>query len=158
MLYRVKVEWENEDRSISSADLGQFERGPCESADDVGLKLAEAKALLTPLQHIVVSQQLQKYCAAARFCPSCHASRSVKDHRVRRLDTALGRVAVDAPRFDGCRFCGQDKTVSPISRILSKRVTPELEQLQAKLAAELPYRRAAALLKELLPETGGLTP
>ena len=97
MLYRVKVEWENEDGSISSADLGQVERGPCESAGDVGLKLAEAKALLAPLQQIVVSQQLQKYCADARFCPSCHASRNVKDHRVRRLDIPLGRVAVDAP-------------------------------------------------------------
>ena len=45
--------------------------------------------------------------------------------------------------------------MSPISRILPKRVAPELEHLQAKLAAELPYRRAAALLKELLPESGG---
>jgi hypothetical protein len=35
-------------------------------------------------------------------------------------------------------------------------VSPELRHLQAKLAAQLPYRQAAALLDELLPETGGL--
>src|SRR5262249_11813441 len=32
----------------------------------------------------------------------------------------------------------------------------ELRHLQAKLAAQYPYRRAAAILGELLPNTGGL--
>ena len=35
-------------------------------------------------------------------------------------------------------------------------VSPELLHLQVKLAAQLSYRQAAALLDELLPETGGL--
>jgi hypothetical protein len=39
---------------------------------------------------------------------------------------------------------------------LLERVNPELRHLQAQLAAQLPYRQAAALLEELLPETGGL--
>jgi hypothetical protein len=39
---------------------------------------------------------------------------------------------------------------------LPEGVSPELRHLQAELAAHLPYRRAAALLEELLPETGGL--
>ena len=42
------------------------------------------------------------------------------------------------------------------SELLPEQVSPELRHLQAQLAAQLPYRQAAALLEELLPETGGL--
>jgi hypothetical protein len=57
---------------------------------------------------------------------------------------------------DGCRHCGERRLTSPVSELLPERVSPELRHLQAKLAAQLPYRQAAALLDELLPETGGL--
>jgi hypothetical protein len=63
---------------------------------------------------------------------------------------------VGAPRFDGCRHCGERRTTSPVSELLPEQVSPELLHLQVKLAAQLPYRQAAALLDELLPETGGL--
>jgi hypothetical protein len=42
------------------------------------------------------------------------------------------------------------------AELLPERVSPELRHLQAELAAQLPYRQAAALLVELLSETGGL--
>jgi hypothetical protein len=42
------------------------------------------------------------------------------------------------------------------SELLPERVSPELRHLQAKLAAQLPYRQAPALLEELLSETDGL--
>jgi hypothetical protein len=155
--YRVKIEWNREDGSIATAELGQIECGPCQSAADVGLKLADAKPLLARLQQVVVSEQVRHYCEAARLCPSCQARRNIKDYRTRQLDTVMGRIAVDAPRLDGCRFCGDDHVTSPLSRLLPRRVTPELHHLQAKLSAELPYGRAAALLQELLPEMGGLT-
>jgi hypothetical protein len=48
------------------------------------------------------------------------------------------------------------RITSPVSELLPERVSPELRDLQAELAAQLPYRQAAALLEELLPETGGL--
>jgi hypothetical protein len=40
--------------------------------------------------------------------------------------------------------------------LLPERVSPELRHLQAKLAVQLPYRQAAAIPQELLPETGDL--
>ena len=61
-----------------------------------------------------------------------------------------------APRFDACRLCGERRAASPVSDLMPKRVSLELRHLQAKLAAQLPYRQAAALLEELLPESGGL--
>jgi hypothetical protein len=68
----------------------------------------------------------------------------------------FGELAVRASRFDGCHHCGERLIASPVSELLPARVSPELRHLQAKLAAQLPYRQAAALLDELLPETGGL--
>ena len=59
------------------------------------------------LQEIVVSEQLQRYCEAVRPCPRCYRRRHLKDYRRRRFDTMFGRLAVRAPRFDGCRHCGE---------------------------------------------------
>jgi hypothetical protein len=157
MRYRVKVEWENEDGGSETAELGQVETGLCLTESDVGLKLVAAQEIMARLQKVVTTQQLQRHCQAARCCLSCQAPRNVKDYRTRTLDTVLGRMVVDAPRFDSCRVCGQRGVESPLTRLLPSRLLPELRHLQARFAAELPYRRAAQLLRELLPQTGGIT-
>lgn len=158
MRYRIKVEWENEDGGLETAELGKVESGSCSSDAKVGLQLAAAQELMGRLQQLVITQQLHQYCQTARCCPSCQTLRNVKDYRTRTLDTVLGRVLVNAPRFHACRACGQRGVVSPLTSLLPTRLLPELRHLQAKLAAELSYRRAAELLRELLPQTGGLTP
>ena len=38
-----------------------------------------------------------------------------------------------APRFDGCRHCGERLIASPVSELLPERVSPELRHLQAEL-------------------------
>ena len=154
--FTITVNWRREDGSTATTQLGTLDRGACRSAEDVGLQLADAKRILGRLQEIVVSEQLQRYCEAVRPCPRCHRRRHLKDYRRRRFDTVFGRLAVRALRFDGCRHCGERLIVSPVSELLPECVSPELRHLQAKLAAQLPYRQAAALLDELLPETGGL--
>jgi hypothetical protein len=68
----------------------------------------------------------------------------------------LERGSVGELHLDGCRHCEERLTVSPVSGLLPEQVSPELLSLQVKLAAQLPYRQAATLLDELLPETGGL--
>jgi hypothetical protein len=154
--FTITVNWRREDGSIATTQLATLARGACRSAVDVGLQLADAKPILGRLQEIVVSEQLQRYCEAVRTCPGCHRRRHLKDHRRRCFHTVFGRLVVDAPRFDGCRHCGERRSTSPVSELLPERVSPELRHLQAKLAAQLPYRQAAALLDELLPLTGGL--
>ena len=67
MRFRVKVEWQCEDGSIASAELGAVECGPCVSASDVGLAMADAKPVLRRLQEVVVGEQLQRHCQAARL-------------------------------------------------------------------------------------------
>src|SRR6202162_1056980 len=154
--FTITVNWRREDGTTATTQLGTLDRGACRSAEDVGLQLADAKRILGRLQEIVVSEQLQRYCEAVRPCPRCHRRRHLKDYRHRRFDTAFGRLAVRAPRFDGCPHCGERLIASPVSELLPERVSPELRHLQAELAAQLPYRQAAALLGELLPDTGGL--
>ena len=104
----------------------------------------------------IAPAQLERHCEAVRPCPGCHRRRHLKDYRCRHFDTVFGRLGVRAPRFDGCRNCDEGRTTSLVSELLPEPVSPELLHLQVKLAAQLPYRQAAALLQKLLPETGGL--
>jgi hypothetical protein len=101
--FTITVNWQREDGSITTTQLGTMDRGACRSAEDVGLQLADGKQILGRLQEIVVNEQLQRYCEAVRPRPSCHRRRHLKDYRRRRFDTVFGRLAVRAPRFDGCR-------------------------------------------------------
>jgi hypothetical protein len=71
------------------------------------------------------------------------------------LRTVYGKVTVKSPRLWSCA-CQQTaraprRVVHPLSKALVNRATPELEYLQAKWAAHLPYRQATAMLKEVLP-------
>jgi hypothetical protein len=100
------------------------------------LRFADAKPILGRLQEIVVSEQLERYCKAVRPCPRCHRQRHLKDYRCRRFDTVFGKLGVHAPRFDGCRHCGERLIASPVSELLPERVSPELRHLQAELAAQ----------------------
>ena len=46
--------------------------------------------------------------------------RHLKDYRCRRFDTVFGRLAVRAPRFDGCRHCGERLIASPVSELFPR--------------------------------------
>jgi hypothetical protein len=61
----------------------------------------------------------------ASLAPRCHRRRHLKDYRCRRFDTAFGRLGVRAPRFDGCRHCGERLIASPVSELLPERVSPD---------------------------------
>ena len=47
--------------------------------------------------------------------------------------------------------------MSPLCKAVSQRVTPELEYLQAKWAAHLPYRQGTELIQEVLPLDKGIS-
>src|SRR5580704_9888936 len=116
--FTITVNWRREDGTIATTLLATVARGACRSAEDVGLQLADAKPILGRLQEIVVSEQLQRYCEAVRPCPRCHHRRHLKDYRQRRYDTVFGRLAMGAPRFDGCRHCDERRITSPVLELL----------------------------------------
>jgi len=140
--------------------LAVVERPDCSLAE-LGLTLAEGRSLLAEVQAELISKQVQWWLSGQTHCQSCGAALSHKDSRSTVLRTVYGKVTVKSPRLWSCACQRTARTpqhvVHPLSNILTRRVTPELEYLQAKWAAHLPYRRATAMLKEVLPLDKGIS-
>lgn len=130
-----------------STDLGDIA--------DLGLTLPEAKQLLGLVQQAVVAGQARVQAALRPDCLSCSGRCHIKDWRFRQVATLFGSVTVRLPRFL-CAGCGRiEMGVSWPSHC---RSTPELDQLQARLSALMPYRVAAGVLEHLLPVAIGKNP
>ena len=89
----------------------------------------------------------------------------MKGWHERQIRTVFGRVKVRSPRVRCCSCAGRPPgaSFSPLTRVVPACMTPELEYLQVKWAAHLPFSTATALLTELLPieraiSVGGLKP
>jgi len=122
---------------------------------EVGLMLAETKALLAKLQASMLCGQVAAYAAHHQVFAACGVLQPFKDRRTRRLQTLFGTVEVEAPRFKVC-CCRQpapvaEVTVSPVCALLTARCTPELERVQAELGARTSFRDGVRMLEALLP-------
>ena len=73
---------------------------------------------------------------------------------MRRLDTVLGTVRFRSPRLIACNcqppYC-MELSFCPFMFLIPERAAPELQRLQASLASEMSYRRAAEILRRFLP-------
>src|ERR1700693_2465479 len=122
---------------------------------NLGLTLAEAKLSLAQVQPQVVAEQANTHAMFQPDCRSCGATCHVKDWQPHRIATLFGEVRVRLPRLV-CAGCGCGETgvrwASPC------RSTPELNQLQARLSALMPYRVAADVMQHLLPIDAGKSP
>ena len=125
------------------------------SVADLGLTLVEGRALLAKVQSILVLQQTAGWMASQVACSRCGSVLAHKDSRSIVMRTVFGKVEVPSPRLWACSCVDKQdeirRSVSPLCKALPHRVTPELEYLQAKWAAHLPYRQATELLREVLP-------
>ena len=116
---------------------------------DSGLSLEEAKTLISSIQDELVAAQAAEIVEAARRC-DCGRKLSIKDWKLRRIQTAFGRVYLSGPRVISCSCgCSQRRAISPLKGWLA-RSSNELRCLAAKLASQHSYRQAAAILHELM--------
>ena len=139
-----------DNRTVSRRKVISLERSDrIKSADDVGLRLDEAKQLLASVQRAVAASQFRRDDERRAICGTCGHRQSIKDYRARAIDTLFGRVDVRCPRYR-CRRCAL--TVAPPSL---SRATSEFDTIRASLAAHLPYRVAADVLTRLLPVDAG---
>jgi hypothetical protein len=123
---------------------------------NLGLTLAEAKQLLVHVQEEVVAAQTRHHAMFRPDCQSCGGRCHVKDWRPHRVATLFGEVRVKLPRLVCAgRGCGGEIGVGWPSHC---RSTPELDQLQARLSALMPYRVAAEVMQHLLPIDAGKSP
>ena len=140
--------------------LAVLERRDC-SVADLGLGLAEGRALLAEAQTALVSHQVASWLSEHMSCRRCGALLAHKDRRSIIVRTVFGKVEATSPRLWACD-CATKRgaprsSFSPLCKAVCRRVTPELEYLQAKWAAHLPYRQATALLAEVLPLDKGIS-
>ena len=128
---------------------------------DLGLTLAEGRALLAEVQSLLVSQQTAGWMESQLACHRCGSMLAHKDARSIVLRTVFGKVDVPSPRRWACSCAAKQgqprRSVSPLCKAVHQRVTPELEYLQAKWAAHLPYRQVTELLREILPLDKGIS-
>ncbi len=122
---------------------------------NLGLTLAEGKLLLAQVQQQVVAEQANTHATFRPDCRSCGGRCHVKDWQPHRIATLFGEVRLKLPRFL-CAGCGCGET--GVSWPSHCRSTPELNQLQARLSALMPYRVAADVLQHLLPIDAGKSP
>src|SRR4051812_15882187 len=161
MRWTVRLEARTDRGEVEATELVTISRPAVAGMlAEVGLTLAEAKALLAGLQASRVRDQLAGYAAHHRLCPGCGGPRPLKDRRTRRLQTLFGTLEVEAPRFRVCR-CRlaapvSEAVSSPVCALLTARCTPELERVQADaLRLEAADRQAAAVGAEEAPSTWG---
>ena len=131
------------------------------SVAGLGLTLAEGRALLAEVQSALVSHQAASWMADHLTCCRCGSALAHKDSLSIVVRTVFGKVEVASSRLWTCS-CGAKqgqlgRSLSPLSKAVPKRTTPELEYLQAKWDAHLPYRQATELLQEVLPLERGIS-
>src|SRR5450631_1648407 len=121
----------------------------------LGLTLAESKQLLVQVQQEVVAAQARRHTLFRPDCQSCSGRCHMKGWQPHRIATLFGEVRVKLPRL-ACAGggCGEAGGGWPSHC----RSTPELDQLQARLSALMPYRVAADVMQHLLPIDAGTSP
>jgi hypothetical protein len=122
---------------------------------NLGLTLAEGNLLLAQVQQQVVAEQANTHATFRPDCRACGGTCQVKDWQPHRIATLFGAVRLKLPRFR-CAGCGCGET--GIGWPSHCRSTPELDQLQARLSALMPFRVAADVLQHLLPIDAGTSP
>ncbi len=156
MRWTVRLEARTNRGEVETTELATLSRPAMGGTlAEIGLTLAEAKALLAGLQASMLCGQVAEYAGHRRVCPECGVPQPLKGRRTRRLQTLFGTVEVEAPRFRVCR-CRLPAptaavTFSPVCALLTARCTPELERAQAELGARTSFREAARILEALLP-------
>jgi len=128
-----------------------MERGAL-GADTLGLRLDEAKDLLSAVQETVVNEQVKASLAAQVACPDCGVPRRHKDGRDIVVRTLFGTLRLASPRWWHCSCTAHEtSTFSPLAALIPERTTPELSYLEAKFAGLASYGLSAKLLAEVLP-------
>jgi hypothetical protein len=122
---------------------------------NLGMTLAEAKQLLAQVQQQAVAAPVDTHTTFRPGCGSCGGTCHVKDWQPHQIATLFGEVRLKLPRFL-CSRCGCGET--GVGWPSHCRSTPELNQLQARLSALMPYRVAADLQQHLLPIHTGKSP
>ena len=140
----------------SAEEVVAFEKAT-ERAEDVGLSLADGKALLAAVQRQVVQAQAEEWAGRHRCCASCSARRRSNGSYPVLFRTLYGDVQLASPRLHrcACRDGQGPATLSLLHDLIPGHVAPERLYLEARWASLVPYAAAADLLTDVLPIASG---
>ena len=151
MKWTVKLVAEVQPGTLVEQEVITVEREDLISPATVGLTIAEGKAIMENLQQQIVVAQVQHHGASIKSCSRCGKAFRTKGYYPSTLRSVYGVVPMRVRRLQGCSYTGsQDRSNSTIFTDKNP-ITPELRYLTAKMAALLPFGKAADFLGELLP-------
>lgn len=114
------------------------------SFENIGMNLSESKELLKNFQTLMIEKQIKAYIQDLNL-----QGYQKKGSYMIQLKTLFGDIMLKSPRF---YTPGERKaTFSPLKKLLTTHVTPELLYLETKWASLIPFEKTANLLKEVLP-------
>src|SRR3954467_6335082 len=116
----------DDDSVISEGEILHFDKGD-DRLEVIGLSFDEAKAALAGIQAGVVTAQAASFLARRRSCDLCGSLLLSKGRCRIQFRTAFGTIALVSPRFHRCP-CQPSvpKSFSPLTRLLTERIAPEL--------------------------------
>jgi len=151
MKWTVKLVAEVQPGTLVEQEVITVEREDLISPATVGLTIAEGKAIMENLQQQIVAAQVQHHGASIKSCSRCGKAFRTKGYYQSTLRSVYGEVPMRVRRLKGCSCTGsQERSYSTIFTDKNP-ITPELRYLTAKMAALLPFGKAADFLGELLP-------
>jgi len=140
----------------NAEEFAAFEKAT-ERAEDVGLSLADGKALLAAVQRRVVQAQAEEWAGRHRCCAACGTQRRSNGSYSVLFRTLYGDVQLASLRLHrcACRDGQGPATLSPLRDLIPGHVAPERLYLEARWASLVPYAAAAGLLADVLPVASG---
>jgi hypothetical protein len=159
MKIRIQVVIEAGDGNAEKIEeVARLERGSLQP-DDLGLTLAEAKALLHDMQQTLVTEQIEEYVAQFKTCPHCGTPRTRKGQHPIIYRTLFGTLQLSSPRLYDCSCQSESRhSSSPLAQMLTMHSSPELCYLETKFASLMSYGVSVALLSEVLPIADAINP
>jgi hypothetical protein len=159
MKIRIQVAIDAEDGDGEKVeDIVQLERGALRP-EELGLTLAEAKAILHGMQQALVAEQVAAYVAQFKSCPQCGARRTRKGQHPIVYRTLFGKCNLLSPRLYDCDCQNHGRhSSSPLAELLTSHCAPELLYLQAKFASLMSYGLSVELLSDVLPIADEINP
>lgn len=125
--------------------------------EDVGLSIADSKALLAAVQRRIVGAQASAWSQRRRCCKVCGRRRRSTGSYPIVFRTPFGDIDLASPRLCRCR-CQENSgpaTVSPLADLLPDHVAPERLYVETRRASLAPGAAAAGLPADVLPVASG---
>jgi hypothetical protein len=136
----------------AAEEVATFEKGT-DRPEEVGLSLAESKAVLAAVQRRTVELQAAAWVERHRHCQACERWLRIKGSYPIVFRSLFGDVCLASPRFHRCRCKNQagPATISPLGELLSSHIAPERLYLETRWASLAPYAATATMLTDVLP-------